>query len=100
MRLRHFWKQTDLKLKWSDNGSEFCNNEFEIDILKSSIRRRVAISYTPQENDACLRSRCISSVVGKKTPFELWKNEKPIVNNLKIVGKEVYVLNKDPKKGN
>ena len=43
-----------------------------------------------------IRNRC--PTVHGKTPYEIWHKRKPNVNQIKIFGTEVYVLNKRPDK--
>jgi hypothetical protein len=77
----------------TDNGREFCRNEFEELCKKCSIERQKTTPYTPQHNGVAERmnmmlmekSRCMLSGAGLGK--ELWA---------KIVGIACYLVNRSP----
>ena len=46
-----------------------------------------------------IRNRCPSSSLNGKTPFEAWTGKQPDVSHFRSFGQNVYVLNRDPRKG-
>lgn len=46
-----------------------------------------------------LRNLCPSNGLHGKTPYELWKGNKPNINHLRIFGSKVYCLNRNPSRG-
>jgi transposase InsO family protein len=77
----------------TDNGGEFCGNEFEEFCKKCNIERKKTTPYTPQQNGVAERmnkmmmekERCMLSGVG--IGWELWA---------KVVGIACYLVNRSP----
>lgn len=51
-------KQTNMKIKAlrSDNGLEFCNNEFDLYLKREGINHQKSNPYTPEQNGLCERT--------------------------------------------
>lgn len=45
-----------------------------------------------------VRNRCVTKILGKKTPHEMWTGKRPNVNHLQKFGVGAYVLDKTPNK--
>jgi len=45
-----------------------------------------------------IRNRCVTKILGKKTPHELWTRKRPNVQHLQKFGVKAYVLDKTPSK--
>jgi transposase InsO family protein len=77
----------------TDNGGDFCKNEFEEFFKKCSIVRKKTTSYTPHQNGVAKRmnktqmekARCMLSGVGLGQEF--W---------VEVVGTACYLVNRSP----
>ena len=66
-----------IKILQSDNGTEYCNNQFDEFLVKNGIRRRLATAYTPQQNGVAERknrtlvemARCMMRQAGAPPAF-------------------------------
>lgn len=66
-----------IKALQSDNGREYCNNEFDSYLVKNGIKRRLTTPHTPQQNGMAERknrtlvemSRCMMSHAGSPPSF-------------------------------
>jgi transposase InsO family protein len=82
-----------IKVLRTDNGGEFCGNEFEEFCKKCGIERKKTTPYTPQQNGVAERmnmtlmekSRCMLSGVGLGQEF--WAE---------AVGTACYLVNRSP----
>jgi hypothetical protein len=85
-----------IKVLRTDNGGEFCGNEFEELCKKCGIERQNTTSYTPQQNGVVERmtrvlmekSRCM--LIGVGLGKEFWAEE---------VGIACYLVNRSPSSG-
>lgn len=72
-------RQTGAKIKslQSDNGTEFCNKDFDIYLKKHGIKRHLTVPYTPQQNGVSERknrtliemARCMMLQSGAPSSF-------------------------------
>lgn len=46
-----------------------------------------------------IRNRCISKSLNQGTPYEVWTDEKPNIEHLRVFGSKVYVADNVPNKG-
>ncbi|GKC90446.1 retrotransposon protein, putative, ty1-copia subclass [Tanacetum coccineum] len=99
------WKQlvenqTGRKLKKlrTDNGLEFCNQEFNNLCKESGIARHLTVAGTPQQNGLAERMnrtllnkvRSPSTALEKKTPMDLWSGHPANYEMLRIFGCVAY----------
>ena len=85
--------ETNLKLKCrkSDNGGEFCSNEFDSFCSHNGIRRIKVVPRTPQENGVVERmnrtilERARSMRIHAGFPLNLWAN---------AIDTSVYLINR------
>jgi hypothetical protein len=86
-------KEKRIKVLRTDNGGDFCENEFEEFCKKCSIERKKTAPYTPQQNGVAERmnrtlmekARCMLSGVGLGKEF--WEE---------AVGIACYLVNRSP----
>ncbi|BES95066.1 Hydra magnipapillata [Nesidiocoris tenuis] len=72
------FKNGNIKYLQTDNGTEYCNQEFEEFLKKSGIQRRLSAPYTPQQNGLTERknrslqdkARCL--LIEAKLPMGFW----------------------------
>ena len=104
----------------SDNGGEYLSKEFRAYLKSKGIHHELTVPYSPEQNGvaermnrtlmemarsmmahAGLRDRywaeavdaaayTTSSIKGFKTPYEVWKGEKPNIEHLKVFGCIAY----------
>ena len=87
--------ETGLKLKClrSDNGGEYCSNEFNDYCSKNGIRRQKTVPGTPQQNGVSERmnrtimERARSMRLHAGLPLSFWA---------KVVSTTVYLINRGP----
>ena len=66
-----------IKILQSDNGTEYCNNQFDEFLVNHGIRRRLTTAYTPQQNGVAERknrtlvemARCMMRQAGAPPSF-------------------------------
>ncbi|KAG8481939.1 hypothetical protein CXB51_026741 [Gossypium anomalum] len=78
-------KQTEKQIKYlrTDNGLEFCSNEFNRLCKSEGIVRHLTVRHTPQQNGVAERmNRMIMEK--KKTPQEVWSGNPTNYSDLKI----------------
>ncbi|KAG8498693.1 hypothetical protein CXB51_005074 [Gossypium anomalum] len=92
-------KQTGKQIKYlrTDNGLEFCSDEFNRLCKSEGIVRHLTVRHTPQQNGAeaastaCfLINRSPSVAIEKKTPQEVWSGNPANYSDLKIFGCPAY----------
>ncbi|KAI3790253.1 hypothetical protein L2E82_03169 [Cichorium intybus] len=93
--------QTGKKIKKlrTDNGMEFCSNEFNSYCKLEGIVRHYTVSHTPQQNGvaeqaastACYLINMSPSIpLDKKTPIEVWSGSPANYSDLRIFGCPAY----------
>ncbi|GJT41121.1 retrovirus-related pol polyprotein from transposon TNT 1-94 [Tanacetum coccineum] len=110
------WKQlvenqtgrTVKKLR-TDNGLEFCNQDFEQLCIESGIAKHLTVVGTPQQNvtfwaeATCtvvyLINRSPPRVIEKKTPMEMWSGYPSDYGMLRIFGCVAYLYDKQVEDG-
>ncbi|KAG8473502.1 hypothetical protein CXB51_035665 [Gossypium anomalum] len=84
-------KQTGKQIKYlrTDNGLEFCSDEFNRLCKSERIIRHLTVRHTPQQNGVAERmNRTIMEK--KKTPQEVWSGNPANYSDLKIFGCPAY----------
>ncbi|KAJ9566010.1 hypothetical protein OSB04_001976 [Centaurea solstitialis] len=84
-------KQSGKEVKYlrTDNGLEFCSEEFNAYCRKNGITRHRTVAHTPQQNGVAERmNRTI--LEKKKTPMEVWSGSPADYMDLKIFGCPAY----------
>ncbi|GJY41356.1 retrotransposon protein, putative, ty1-copia subclass [Tanacetum coccineum] len=79
----------------TDNGLEFCNQEFEQLCIESGIARHLTVTGTSQQNGLVERmNRTLmdkpSTAIEKKTPMEMWSGHQSDYGMLRIFGCVAY----------
>ncbi|KAG8485563.1 hypothetical protein CXB51_018918 [Gossypium anomalum] len=82
-------KQTGKQIKYlrTDNGLEFCSDEFNRLCKSEGIMRHLTVRHTPQQNGIAER---INRMIMEKTPQEVWSGNPANYSDLKIFGCPAY----------
>nr|GEY72445.1 retrovirus-related Pol polyprotein from transposon TNT 1-94 [Tanacetum cinerariifolium] len=83
----------------TDNGLEFCNQEFDQLCIESGIARHLTVVETPQQNGVAEQATCTtaylinrspSRAIEKKTAMEMWSGHPSDYGMLRIFGCVAY----------
>ncbi|KAG8493558.1 hypothetical protein CXB51_011740 [Gossypium anomalum] len=82
-------KQTGKQIKYlrTDNGLEFCSDEFNKLCKSEGIMRYLTVRHTPQQNGVAER---MNRTIMEKTPQEVWSGNPANYSDLKIFGCPAY----------
>ncbi|KAG8481971.1 hypothetical protein CXB51_026890 [Gossypium anomalum] len=86
-----FFRKMGKQIKYlrTDNGLEFCSDEFNRLCKSEGIMRHLTVRHTPQQNGVAERmNRTI--IEKKKTPQEVWSGNPANYSDLKIFGCPAY----------
>nr|GEX95006.1 hypothetical protein [Tanacetum cinerariifolium] len=99
-------KSRTVKKLRTDNGLEFCNQEFEQLCIESGIARHLTVVGMPQKNGVAEQVTCTaayfinrspSRAIEKKTPMEMWLGHPSDYGMLRIFGYVIYPHDKQGK---